>query len=372
MIALTRMGGDRRAAWAAVVIFSVILTIPTVAELSVLGAFACLGLWYLPRLGGGRMTLALLTAFVLLVTNAVMYVFQDYNVDTYSFFAELKILTFLFVPSFIYVAFVFSKKTYMADRIVVLYNIYIPLIFLSTLIGTLAGNHRDSVIFGFSINAAYSIVFLSAYLLEKLSIKMIVLAVIATGLLGSTTAAMLMAVLVALRYKKHWLLSSLVLIVLVSAFYFYSLEFRDKDFLNSDVSQFDRYQITVYISKIIYSNFDIMNYLFGWGAGHQLPYMDPGNFDIISGWFLPSFTQYKIYASATHNEYLRVFLDYGLIGSAAIILFSGKSLPPRVLLFLSLAAITNTTIFSTADILVLSLIAADYRARQRSEGGLHA
>lgn len=347
------------------VVFSTIFTAGKAAEVGFLVLFAVIGLGV-----GLRAKLyaeVMVPQMIILSCAGVTYFSSLYEVNTYYLVSELKVLM-LFE---IYMLF-----RWMADRHPVYFNgeiftrfLVVHVYALALLAGfqLLRGLERETVLFGFSINAAYSVVFAYAYLHNRLGIVNSLVAIVAVGLCGSTMATLLMLAAAIYKFRKHWKVALLMSAAAVPAFLYYSLVFRGKDFVGGDIYDYDRVQLFLYFSKIAGETFGLQHYLFGWGIGREIPPADPGDFGVISGWFLLQFVVDGIFSYSTHNEYIRLIFDFGIIGMAAVLFFLRVHLPLRVFVFVCIAFLTNTTIFSTSNILILSAILglfSSYKARR--------
>lgn len=303
--------------------------------------------------------LSIITLCVLLSTLNL-----SWKVNFYNAFSELKILILFALPltyySFFKIFVKFNNKNY--QKIIENFLKTIAFVYFFILIfGYIyTGEIRHTANLGHSINIAYILTYLLYYSYSNINFIWRSIIFFNIVLLGSTTALALILV-VFLFKSKFYFHNKLILVFIFTLFFFsYSIYFREKNFFSMDLYDFDRAQIWYYYLTGIYKDFDILNYLFGYGLGREIHGETGRGFDVLDYWFLNSFSSDGVYSYGTHNDYLRIFIDFGLIGLISIFIFLFKMLPKPLFIIVCLASVTNTTLYSTPDILVLSLISFSY------------
>lgn len=302
--------------------------------------------------------------FALSVCWLMGYIVSPYEMSTFYALGELKLLTLFFVPGFFRFlsAELGNDRADPADRLLAFLKVYMVALLIFTGIATVLGRPRDTLLFGHSINAAYGVSYLCAYLGDKVPLRWRLFGLIPMALLGSVTALALYLFSTFAMKSKYAVLSLILMCVGLAAALAYAYYFRGKDLVDGNWQELDRIQILAYYYRLIEYNFELHNYFIGFGLGHELTKVAiPERAIVISGWFLPSFAKDGVYSFGTHNEYLRIFLDYGIIGGTYLFLKLYQFLPKRVMLIVILAGLTNTTVFSSNNIFILSLIVAGAR-----------
>ena len=361
-LGISRFGATWKLPAFLVVVLAVTSSAPKPIEFFLLGVYILYGLAIATKVR--QLKVPLLLGITSIGSSALVYLLYPYPIDIYGAAEELKFLGVFIIWHLLTKPLTPKSTSMQGDVLAQSFKIFIVAITLTTALQTARGLPRDSLFFGFSINAAYSILYLAAYLDRRISALWLLCSFAPIALLGSTTAIFLLSLVLMRRFARFWWIQPAIIATLAPLFLYYSLEFRGKDFLGSSFEDFDRIQILQYLNVVIQATFEPANYVFGWGIGHELVALPDSSHSVISGWFLRDFVARGFFAFSTHNEYYRIFIDYGSIGLAIILASLYKKMPLSSYAIFALAAATNTTLWSTSNILVLSAIIADYANRK--------
>jgi hypothetical protein len=183
------------------------------------------------------------------------------------------------------------------------------------------------------IYVAYFLV-LSVLILQKWASKihylaLIVVTVIAMLLLGSRAALLSLMVVIAFdlkrRFRLNWIVVGMLgpVITIAAGYlvYVYSIYFRDQNLL--EFGEIDRFLFLTSAWRFIEDNFSLFNWIFGWGPGRTMSgfWLDGK----LEAWVAGSFIRRgDRFAFIVHNDVLRLFLDFGMVGMVLLIYLVGK------------------------------------------------
>ncbi|WP_146735160.1 hypothetical protein [Thioclava sp. F1Mire-8] len=189
--------------------------------------------------------------------------------------------------------------------------------------------------------------------------------------LGSSTGiASLMAGLITRYVSKNGLpsLRRVILVLPISlifviSLYFYALDFRGRDLL--DIYSIDRFQLTFAGINYIFSTADASDFLFGYGVGQPLSEIYeyfPKHASVVA-WLLSSRASDGFTGLAFHNDFLRVFVNFGIIGSVLIWTATLKSVRSNeIRSALLVASLVNSTIYINSIFLFAIFCDFSYRS----------
>jgi hypothetical protein len=335
------------------------------------GLFMALGIAVLMPGALNRTIMAAALACALFVNWGLAWAFNPYEVNLFYAIGEWKILAIFLVPNVVHALLTFSGFKYRiddpTDAIVTFFKIYIVLLSLITVVTTLMGMSRSSGIFGHSINVSYGIAYLVAFLRNNLSRNWKISAAVPLILLGSGTGvAIYLLALFGIDKRKigrSIILGSLCIILALV----YSTLFRGKD-IEGSWWDLDRAQILRYYFHLIGQNFTYSNYLFGYGPGHEFLSGLYTNLGIINGYFLKLLATKGVFSFGTHNEFLRLYLNFGIM-ALAIIYILYLYLPVEIFIIMLIACFTNTTLYHGNNIWILSIIICAYMWKRHQRTG---
>ncbi|MHA5057143.1 hypothetical protein ACX2CK_10250 [Acinetobacter schindleri] len=296
------------------------------------------------------------------------FIFREIGVNYYYLIGEYKFFLIFILANFFYFLMkknFLGKEELLDDVLFCFFKYYSLLLLFLGIYAFSKGYIRDSVLFGHSINVAYGLVYLAVFLGNKLNFKWWLIGLFVTLLMGSTTATLLYILSLVLNVNGFYFKRIFVFIPLIPIFFIYALEFRGKDFLGGNIEDFDRYQILSYYFQIIRQEFGLLDYMWGYGVGRALPNIGFTGLGVVDGWFLVSFAKDGVYSYASHNEFLRFFLNFGLVGVICLYVAILKILPKSVLFFMILAGLTNTTFYSTNNIFIISLLISVFLIKKK-------
>lgn len=181
------------------------------------------------------------------------------------------------------------------------------------------------------------------------------------GMLGSSTGFVaLIALIVWLNrsslyqfWRGRWLIIVLVMAALVSMFYWYNLEFRGRDIF--DLASIDRFQLASAAFLFSFENMTIKSALIGFGVGVEL--LNASQFfsegATVLPWLLRGFGIDGFTGRLYHNEFFRIFFNFGIIGLILVFWSIKRSLIYSPALFAALiaASMFNSTVYIFAIII---------------------
>lgn len=148
--------------------------------------------------------------------------------------------------------------------------------------------------------------------------------------------------------------------------YYYTLTYRDRDLLN--LESLDRYQLAYAGVFYILETITLDKFLFGYGVGSDLTGIFnffPVNASVLF-WVQNSRAIDGFTGLVFHNEFLRVFVNFGLIGSVLIWGSLMKFLTTPSLKWAILAAsLLNSTVYITPIFIFLLISEMICRSRRR-------
>ncbi|MGG0750485.1 hypothetical protein ABE107_15455 [Priestia megaterium] len=308
--------------------------------------------------------------FILLFLITVS-LFQSKSISFFYFLSEMKIFSIFTLP--FVMKSILSKEDHNKITLV-FYKIIVFMVFCVNIYGLLfVGSFRYTGFFQHSIYISIILVLLYSYLYNEVSFIWKALTFGVVIFLGSSSGVFIFIIATLIKLRINTIIKLLTSIPLFSFAYWYIVQFRGRQLFGDKFFEIDRVRI---ISSVVYNaskEFNLSNYLFGWGIGRQL-----NNFYLLfhavslesigfEKWF-EAFTWRGVYSFAFHNEILRIFFDFGLIGLIVIILYIYKRVSKEMFLLLSIACLTNTIIYSTPGLFILSLMIAifDLNKKERT------
>lgn len=303
---------------------------------------------------------ALLISCMLLACAALPFAADSWMVSTYYAVSELKVLMMFFLPFFFSYIFLRMEGGEIRFYSEVLTGFFKALTVSYLIISTFGLVFLDIARYtagaGHSINVAYGLLYLMIFTGPQIGVLWSLAVIVLLMILGSTTA-MAIALLYTVKRTNYPSVFKVLFFMVVSAFFFfYSENYREKNFLDFDLLSIDRYQIYYFYVTAILQEFEFYNYVFGYGLGREIVGEVKEGFDHVIFWFLSEFAGNGVYSFASHNDYIRIFMDYGITGLAAILFYLAKTLPANLLYAVCFAAFFNTTLFSTFELIILALI----------------
>lgn len=153
------------------------------------------------------------------------------------------------------------------------------------------------------------------------------------------------------------ILACLAVFILAVLLYFYTLHYRGRDLL--DLASLDRFQLSYAGVTYIWDTLTFERFLFGYGVGADISdviqYFPPNS--SVLYWIKNSRAADGFTGLAFHNEYLRVFVNFGIIGTILIWWSIIRFLQtPALRWAIIFASLLNSTIYVT-PIFVFAIIA---------------
>ncbi|WP_145135901.1 hypothetical protein [Paenibacillus sp. Y412MC10] len=293
----------------------------------------------------------LLLSISILVSNS--------SISIYYFLSELKILLLFIIPTLFFNIF---KKTNPKIVMQYFFQIIIFLVLMVALYGLITtGKLRYTGFLQYSIYISVCLSLLLSYLYDNIKLFWKILIFIDILFLGSSSGVLVFFLTILFKMKTSVWKKIFPLIIGGGISYWYAVVFRGRSIFNGGFLEIDRVQIFNAIIYYTKNNFTFMNYLFGFGIGHELDKFsfvgDNSSIKIAGfiGWF-DKFTQNGVYSYAFHNEFLRLFYNFGFVGTFIILLYLYNRLPISTFVILLVAFLTNTVIYSSVGMLVTSMI----------------
>lgn len=308
--------------------------------------------------------------FILTFFVAIWALTATYQLSLYYFISELKIIILFTFPSFFY--FLIEGLPFKA-MMRTFFKGYVLMVLMVTMSGYLiSGTFRDTGFLGFSIYISVSLVLFLSYFYTDISLTWKILTFICVFMLGSSNGLIAYFVLILLKAVIPIWLKIVPAIGGAMASYWYITVFRGRKLADGGIWTIDRVLITRSVINYTGKNFQLFNYLFGFGIGKPLD-----NFRIISpvtsekvtgfiNWYM-SVNQNGVYPFSFHNEFLRIFYNFGFIGLGLILIFLYKNLNRETLIILLLTCLTNTIIYSTIGLFTLSFLIAVNMLEKKEE-----
>lgn len=285
-----------------------------------------------------------------------------YKVDSYFYFiSELKILPLFFLALLIKDIL---KKGNHNNIFLNFYKIVTIIILTIGLYGLVVkGLFRYTGFLAHSIYLSIVLNLMYSYFYKEVKIAWRIITFVTVFLLGSSNGVIIFLILT-LKHLKWKIYTKICLVFPAMYFsYWFIAIFRDRPFLGEEFFQIDRVRI---FSSVVYNafhEFSFVNYMFGWGIGREL-----NNFKMLFHSFsadsigfqkyFSEFTSNGVFSYSFHNEILRIFFDFGILGLITISILLYKKLGIELSFILLFAAMTNTILFSTIGLFVISILMA--------------
>ena len=283
------------------------------------------------------------------------------NISMYYLISELKVLVIFTLP--IFFNFIF-QKTDGLKLLIQFFKIYSILVFILGGYGYFVeGLLRYTGFLQHSIYISVTLVLLSSYLFDFLNNNWKIITIINILMLGSSSGVLILVIAYISKLKIAIWKKVIPSILGAAIIFWYITDYRGREVFGSGFLEIDRVQIFLGIAEYTKSNFNTLNYLVGYGIGNPLEgfkFVKPfHSFEMIgfANWF-SSFTRNGVYPFAFHNEFLRIFYDFGLIGLFFILKYLYNNLDKIIFIALMLACFTNTILYSTSGLFILSMLVA--------------
>jgi hypothetical protein len=269
----------------------------------------------------------------------------------YWMFGELKILGIVFIPlgfEFLFSYLKLKDVNFIIGTKITIWFYFLLLGFRYVAFGQLRLQDQ----FGFSIYVSYCFTVLAVAtslgigIFPKLAVMVIDL------LLGSRTG--LVAFVISISLSAKTLFGNLVRLaigapIVLGLAFVYSSQVRGQDL--SDTENLDRVNLVNGTREFIDKEFKTLDWLIGYGPGKEMK-----GFTTHSGldYFVDVFAPDGVYSYVVHNEYLRLFLDFGLVGIILILIYLGKK-EPYFLIPILIAMLTNSILYCSHFLVVYGM-----------------
>lgn len=306
-----------------------------------------------------KINLYLALMLTILILGILLLLFKKDEVNFFYFISEIKIIILFTLP--FYFNFLFRHND--AEKILnSFYRIFSISIFLTLMYGLIIyGATRYTGFFPHSIYVAVIISILTSVLFKVSKKKWLILNIFNVILLGSSSGSILFLIAIILNLKVSIWKKIIPSFFALIFGYWFIVYFRGREILNGGFWAIDRVQIFMSTLSHAIENFTFSEWIFGYGLGRELynfSFINSYNTVVDYGfvnWF-NFFTLNGVYSFALHNEYWRLIYDYGLLGLIIVFLFLYKSIDKMTFSILCIGCITNTIVFSTLGLIVLSMI----------------
>lgn len=326
--------------------------------------------WFKQKKVNSFMLLFCLFVFFLVMMGLT----STHAITTYYLISELKILILFTLPFFFYFLLEGLDYKVILNQV---FHFYISIVLIVTSYGYLTtGRFRDTGFLGFSIYISVTLVLFLSQLYYETSLYWKILTLISIFMLGSSNGLIAYFILIIIKAGIPRITKVIPTILAAVISYWYITEFRGRELLNGGFWTIDRVLISTSVIRYTGKYFDFWNYLLGFGIGKSLNdfhIISPIESDQINGfikWFM-GVNSGGVYPFSFHNEFLRIFYNFGLIGLFLILVYLYKYLDRTTFVILLITCLTNTIIYSTIGLFTLSfLIAVNQleKADQSSEG----
>jgi hypothetical protein len=167
-----------------------------------------------------------------------------------------------------------------------------------------------------------------------------------------------------IHFTLRWLVTPGLLLITALLVALYATEIRGRAF-SMDlkwIEEFDRYLLAYAAFMYAFQNFDILNWLFGWGVGVQIVGMEAFslNDQFFFGWILSVRAPDGMTAFILHNEYLRLIYNFGFVGCLLYILYLYKNLDRHLFAAFALLLLFNSHIYANLTIILLGIYMGIY------------
>ncbi|MBU8854013.1 hypothetical protein BGM24_18710 [Bacillus sp. FJAT-26377] len=286
----------------------------------------------------------------------------------FYFVSELKIFTIFTLP--FVMTFILKKENH-NDILRIFFKLLLILVFLINLYGLIKiGDFRYTGFLQYSIYLSIATVIIYGYLYYSLNLFWKILTFGVMFLLGSSSGIFIFLLITINKLKLSKLIKIAIIIPGLYFIYWYVVEFRGREIFGPSFLEIDRVRIAASVIKNAVEEFNIFNYFIGWGIGRELI-----NFNMLfstssisslgfEAWFR-AFTANGVYSFAFHNEFLRIIFDFGLIGLVVISKYLYEKLNKESFLILFIACLTNTVIYSTVGLFILSIMVSIFELNRK-------
>lgn len=297
--------------------------------------------------------------FLLAFTIAIWTLTSEYQISSYNFISEFKILILFTLPSFFY----FLLDGLPAKKMLIAFFKWYVVLVLSVIIYgyVTEGVFRNTGFLGFSIYISVSQVLFLSYLYSETTLTWKILTFISVFMLGSSNGILVFFLLVFMKAALPiWMKivpGSLGAVIT----YWYITVFRGRVLAEGGIWSVDRVMIFTSVLRYTCEHFSLLNYLFGFGIGTPLvgfriiPHVKSDVANGFINWFM-SLNQMGVFPFAFHNEFLRIFYNFGSIGLILILIYLYHNLDRITFTLLLLACLTNTIIYSTIGLFTLGFL----------------
>ncbi|MBN2906940.1 MAG: hypothetical protein JXJ18_09560 [Rhodobacteraceae bacterium] len=221
----------------------------------------------------------------------------------------------------------------------------------------------DQVPSGGVISIYMSVIFAIVFLLDRNLIRRGLILGFMVWLGSSTGLAALVAGVVVQRsfsrgrFSTLYALLALVLLVVFSVLlYRYTLDFRGRNIL--DLASIDRFQLSSAGVRYIMDTVDLRRFLFGYGTGSELDgILESFSTDAsVLPWLVRARAIDGFTGLVFHNDFLRVFVNFGMVGSVLVwgTLFRFLR-APELRAMVIVASMLNSTIYINSIFLFVLL-----------------
>lgn len=300
--------------------------------------------------------LYLSTSIYFLVLSLISW---DQAATRIIWFAEAKLMLFplLFIMAGILKSYSFG--------VIPVFVVSVPLILVNTLAFVEtngAFRYLDSSELVATLSIYMAIILGTVIPFEKNWLRAVILLLFLIWLGSSTGLVALYTSLMAKWWKGTRVSSKLVAIaampILIVLFYQYNLLYRSRNIF--DLETIDRFQLVEAGIKYAYTYMGLNQVLFGFGVGEVLSEAAKffNDFSTVLPWLLSSRALDGFTGLIYHNEYLRIYFNFGLIGLSLTIwccvVFFRSS--PILLLVLGTCSIIGSTVYISIIISVFILL----------------
>lgn len=302
------------------------------------------------------------TASLFILSFVILFSIIVYNVFTlYYFISELKILVLFTLPSFFYLV---MKDLDYEEILKSFFKCFSIFVLITTLYGYSVFNEfRYTGILDHSIYISVCLVLLMSYLYTEITLRWVFITLFNVLMLGSSNGLMIFIIVWGIKVSLPVILKIVPSYFSLFYFYWYVTDFRGREIADGGFWEIDRVILINSLNRFIIEEFSLFNYIFGYGIGRPL-----SDFQLITRisnnevngfvqWF-NDFSSGGVFPFSFHNEFARIFFNFGLIGIILIFFFLYSYLDKTTFFVLIIACITNTIIYSTVGLFVLSIMMA--------------
>ncbi|EIJ43851.1 hypothetical protein BegalDRAFT_3024 [Beggiatoa alba B18LD] len=301
-------------------------------------------------------------------------VISNFDRNYYFMLQELKFLPLFLLPKFFEALLNRSVLTpwQRKEIIVMSCQFFILLVlFINIIYGPVLGAFRNTGPFEYSISLSYTLVFLFIILFNEFSFFWKILIIINVFLLGSTMGFALLGLAWLLKVRRLFLVKARLSIF--SKFFFaipvlliavwYVTVFRERAVFGESFWGLDRVQLVQAAIDYAISYFTLADYLFGFGIGRLLDGFElitSDDYPVVYHWIIKDFTGSGevLYSFIFHNEYIRLFFNFGIFAPFIIFGLVYKMINNKILfLIILLSSLTNSTVYSYITLFVIALAA---------------